>query len=585
MHIFLSVILLLATPYVDISFYSYGSTFINTQYNYYNLGFYKPGLSSNIAIDRTNNIYTIQNLYLDILINHLGSVNIGFKRLKSYPLMSSPYNYIGIDFYNPKFSFGVFKRHQLSNDNIFTIRAILKDANRYAGIFVNKEYNTKPHINSIVGKKGNIFEIYGGVSLSEYLSFASQGILRISSSKSAFSLSFDYTFKNYYSLERKIQDGLNLNMSFSFHPMSKLTYSNNLSFTYRNSYKTFIFNNSLDYILQPFGVINLHHSYNSNYILGIKLSNHIDALYYTLFADKFRRGYSLTLQRRPLRIRLSQTINKGIIYTRIGAGLKFKWLREDIEYFYTEEKQYLILRSNVNYKKINLYSNAVIYTTKGKRNLNFITGFNIRTGLRSISLSKIEGIVYYDKNANSVLDKEDEPLESIKVILDKKRFAYTNKDGKYKFNYVSKGRHTLYIDLGILPAEVGSVVGDGKQITIGVWEKKNIDFPISKLGRVKGRLFVDVNLNNVFDDNDIPLQSCLISINGKKKTWSWKDGEYVFDNIPPGSYRIKVEYCPKKVIPVEKDFYDIYVMPGDNIIGLDFPFIQGEEIKVKVKQF
>ncbi len=584
MH-FLVLITLLATTYVDISLYSYGTTFISKQYNYYSFNFYKAGFSSNLSFDKVGEIYTIRSIYTDILIDKLGSVNLGFRRIKSYPLVLTVRDYIGIDFHNPRFSFGVFKRYDHNNRNLFMLRGVLKKAGQYAGLFVNKDIDQETHVNTIFGKRGKVLEIYGGFSFTPYFSFANRDIFHISTQKTAFSLSVDYTHKNYYSLERKQQEGLNLNTSFSFKPVYNLIYSNSLSFTYKNGCRSFSFNNSIEYNLPPLGKINLHDYYNKTHTPGISLSNHISALYYNFFADRYHKGYSLIFKRKPLRIRLSKTVQKNATNTRIGASLSLKYLKEDLEYFYAERKQYLILRSMLVYGILSLYSNAVVFSADGKRDIRFATGVNVKTHLQGISLSTIEGTVYYDKNTNGILDKGDEPLESIKVVLDKERFAYTNKNGKYRFSYVSKGKHTLYIDLGVLPAEMGSITGEIKHVSIGTMERKTLNFGIAKLGRVSGRVFIDVNVNNVFDEQDIPLASCLISINGTKKTWSWKDGKFIFDNLPPGVYRVKVEYCPKKVTPFEKNFYDIYVMPGDRIYGLDFPFMQGEEIKVKVKEF
>ena len=201
-----------------------------------------------------------------------------------------------------------------------------------------------------------------------------------------------------------------------------------------------------------------------------------------------------------------------------------------------------------------------------------------------ISLSSIHGVVYFDKNANGSFDKQDEPLDSIKVLLDGKRAVFTDKKGKFSFKFVPPGHHKIYLDLGFLPAEIGAEEEEMKIVKVGAFDKKYIEFKVTRLGRVEGRLFVDMNVNNVYDEKDIPLEGCIVSLNGKK-TWTREDGSFIFANVPPGSYTLKVEYCPKKVIPIDRTEYNIYVMPGDIIKGLDFPFIQGQEIRVKVKKF
>jgi uncharacterized repeat protein (TIGR01451 family) len=57
----------------------------------------------------------------------------------------------------------------------------------------------------------------------------------------------------------------------------------------------------------------------------------------------------------------------------------------------------------------------------------------------------VSGLVFIDKNGNEKYDRDEERAEGVIVVLDGNRIAKTSKAGKYKFEKVKEGKHTVSI--------------------------------------------------------------------------------------------------------------------------------------------
>ncbi len=580
----LLLLLVLRIPIIGTAgYYTFGKHFLNKSYSLYSFGLTKNPYSFFLSLRQNNNVYFVNDLTINAPFNRLGFINIGFRRFSYSGILPTPSRYIGLDFYNPQFSFGVFKKEKFRYSiSQYTSRLSLSQKSKRL-VFVLTKDTTTPYINLLLTSRNTAGDIDLALSMAKYISFAFYAKKTVKTDKANLAVSVKKIFKNYTALGTKLAPILGIYGSFNFRPIDELTYSNNTNFTDNQGYKSFNTTNSITYNHPTLGVFSFSHTYSTTNRLTFNYLKNMGFMLFRLSLEKNQRQYNITLRRTPILITLSRTIQDTTVMDRITGMLSTRYFKERFEYFYSPLRQYILANTSFQYKNMILFSGVTLFFSGGEKEVNFSTGLNVSTPLQMISLSSVKGIVYFDKNANGIFDKEDEPMDSIKVLLDGIKSVYTDENGKFTFRFVPPGRHKIYLDLGVLPAEVGTE-GEAKTLRIGPFESRYVEFKIARLGRVEGRLFVDLNVNNVFDNHDLPLEGCLVSLNGKK-TWTWDDGRFIFANVPPGSYTVKVEYCPQKVIPVDKKEYNIYVMPGDNIKGLDFPFIEGEEIKVKVKEF
>ncbi len=570
---------------MNMGFYSYGEKPFLGNYRNVNLFLQKRETQFNLSLNFSpKRDRTLSSIYLKFPIDALGYIHMGYTRLNAGKLTVLPRDYIGLNFFNPEFSFGVFKRNERNGLNTYTLLTSIKRGHQYNNLLITKDDTMNAVIDYVAGYNTHNFQMEAVLSLSRYLSMALYGRKTVRGEKSSLSVNISKYFKNFYTGTRRVNPFLSINSSFSIRMLENLFYVNQANFMDRSGHRSILFNNRLIYNSEKFGVFNLHYRHATSGIPGFAYRKNFQSIMFNLSIEPGNRTYSFTFRRKPLTVKLTRYIQDEDVMSKIYTSLDYGKFQSSIEYFVSSSRQYIVSINTIRFHGINFFENIYFYSHDTTKNVRFTTGLNIFSPLKIPALSTIKGRVYFDKNANGLFDEEDEPLDSIKIILDNEKYTYTDENGNFAFKYVSRGHHSVKLDLGLMPAEVGATEGDAKMVKTGFMDTKYIEFRVSALGEVSGRLFIDNNVNGVFDDHDIPLEGCIVSLNGKR-TWTWEEGKYRFSNVPPGSYRVKVEYCPQKLTPLNKNFYDIYVMPKDKIKGLDFPFIQGEEIKVKVKEF
>ncbi len=570
---------------MNIGFYSYGKRPLFSDYKNAYMLLRNNSTIFNLSLNLSHNkTSTINSVSFQFPLDYLGFIHIGHTRLNIGRLVSLPWQYIGLNFYNPEFSFGVFKEDFKATRNTFTLLSSIQKKSIYGKALLTKDKTEKTALNLVSGYNKRYFQIEGAMSLSPYLSFALYTRAMLKGEKSSLSMSITKYFKNFYAAGRRISPFLSINSSFSFRAFEHLFYNNQAGFIDRGGNKTYTLSNNIVYNSPKLGQFSLFYNYANKWIPGFSYNRSLNSVLFNFSIISKRKSYSITFRRKPLVIRLSRDIHENETGSRISSQLDFGKFSTSSVYFFSEKRQYFISRNTVKFHGLNLLQNIYLYTRDTLRNLQFSTGVNFYSPLKVPSLSTIKGEVYFDKNGNGIYDKYDKPLDSVKIILDNDNYTFTNKKGHFTFKFVPRGHHKIRLDLGLLPAELGPMNGYERDVTVGFVGEKYVEFKVAALGEVEGRLFIDNNVDGVFDGDDVPLEGCIVSLNGKR-TWTWKKGKYKFSNVPPGSYRVQVEYCPQKLTPLSKKYYDIYVMPEDRIKGLDFPFLAGEEIKVKVKRF
>lgn len=102
-------------------------------------------------------------------------------------------------------------------------------------------------------------------------------------------------------------------------------------------------------------------------------------------------------------------------------------------------------------------------------------------------------------------------------------------------------------------------------------------------GRIKGRVFRDLNENGVYDDTELGLCGVTITVHGESNTKTNKNGCYVFKEIIPGAKIIRVEIrdLPIELILPKGEAVDAVIEPGKTT-KIDFPLLETSSIKGRV---
>ena len=192
-----------------------------------------------------------------------------------------------------------------------------------------------------------------------------------------------------------------------------------------------------------------------------------------------------------------------------------------------------------------------------------------------------------DQDGNGVIDGDDEPIEGVVVnLLDSTGTIVatdtTDANGAYLFDEVPYGTYVVQVDTNTLPvAKQGNPAYDPdggndnlSTVTIddAVPDNTDQDFayfaPPVPTGSIGDTIFHDDDQdgNGVIDGDDEPIEGVVVNLldsSGAIVATDTTDanGEYVFDNVPFGTYTVQIE---TNTLPVAKQGNSAYDPDGGN---------------------
>ena len=199
---------------------------------------------------------------------------------------------------------------------------------------------------------------------------------------------------------------------------------------------------------------------------------------------------------------------------------------------------------------------------------------------------KVKVYVFEDVNGNDVMDKDDIGLSDILAYVINGRGLETNSKGMALIRKIVPGEREIAIDMRKLPVDM-VIKGDAtKKVLVRELKTSEVAFAIVTTGLIKGRVFVDVNNDGIFEKGaDIPIPNARIFLRPYyMDTLSFSDGSYEFDYVYPGHYTVNLdqEGLPKEYKLSSPDVVETDVESKETVEDVDFIF---ETRSIKVKYF
>lgn len=187
--------------------------------------------------------------------------------------------------------------------------------------------------------------------------------------------------------------------------------------------------------------------------------------------------------------------------------------------------------------------------------------------------ASIGDTVWFDRNGDGVFDTDEYGLGTVSIDItwagpddvfssadDESFSAVTEIDGGYLIESLPPGAYTVAVDTGSLPAGLTATfdrdgtLNDRTSFSLGDGEAQlDGDFGYNGTGQVGDNVWLDLNGNGAVDTGEpgVPEQQVEISWAGPDATAGTADdqlyttstdaaGNYVFGNLPPGSYDLVV---------------------------------------------
>ncbi len=179
-----------------------------------------------------------------------------------------------------------------------------------------------------------------------------------------------------------------------------------------------------------------------------------------------------------------------------------------------------------------------------------------------VGFSFVSGHVYMDVNSNGYFDAGDKPVSDVSVMMDGKSEVRTNKKGRYMFSFVKSGKHTLDVNLGCIPAEIGTSER-ARTIDTRLLSQAEVDFPLEVLGSIGGQVYFDDNNNGQLDNGEGGVPNVVIALNGYLTT-TGKDGRFRFANLASGTYTLEPKVLPPRTATARQEMLYVYIQPGSH---------------------
>ncbi|MEW6100837.1 MAG: SdrD B-like domain-containing protein [Candidatus Omnitrophota bacterium] len=185
------------------------------------------------------------------------------------------------------------------------------------------------------------------------------------------------------------------------------------------------------------------------------------------------------------------------------------------------------------------------------------------TGLRWETVGNIEGYVFKDINSDGLRQRDEPPVEGMKVWLGRDKSLVTDLFGYYKFKGVRARKAYVSLDTSTIPAGFVLTVPATQEIGIMQNQTLRLDFGIFARTEISGYIFEDIDANGMFGPGDKSVGGVIISLEDGSKAVSDNSGRYSFTKATRGEHTLSlnlstlpVYYLPQVAITKEITLFE-----------------------------
>lgn len=174
---------------------------------------------------------------------------------------------------------------------------------------------------------------------------------------------------------------------------------------------------------------------------------------------------------------------------------------------------------------------------------DFYTGMRYlwNTGLRWESSGNIDGYVFKDINADGLRQRDEAPVQGIKIWLGKDRSTTTDIFGYYNFKKVKGRKAFISLDARTLPGGFVLTVPQTQEIPILHGRTSRADFGIITRSEIYGFVFLDTDGDGKYSHADTGIKNVVLYLENGLKASTDSDGRYLFRNVSVGEHTITLD--------------------------------------------
>lgn len=194
------------------------------------------------------------------------------------------------------------------------------------------------------------------------------------------------------------------------------------------------------------------------------------------------------------------------------------------------------------------------------------------TGVRWESVGNIEGYIFKDLNSDGLKQRDEPPIEGVKIWLGKNKFRVTDLFGYYKFKGIRARKAYVNLDISTLPKGYVLTVPITQEVNIANNRSSRLDFGIISNSEISGLVFEDVDGNGEYGGDDKGVAGVVITLEDGKKAATDATGRYSFLNASIGGHTLSLDlsslpvfYLPQAAITKKITLFEgaacIYQIP------------------------
>jgi uncharacterized protein (DUF2141 family) len=198
------------------------------------------------------------------------------------------------------------------------------------------------------------------------------------------------------------------------------------------------------------------------------------------------------------------------------------------------------------------------------------------TGVSWEAVCNVDGYVFKDLNSDGLRQREESPVEGVKICLGKGKCEVSDVFGYYKFKGIRGRRAQVNIDMSTVPRGYLLTVPASQELSVAHHQTVRIYFGMMIRTEISGVIFEDENGNGRYDRNERGVGEAVVMLEDGQKALTNPEGKYIFYKISPGEHTISLDlnslpvyYLPKTAIARDINVFEgttyIYNIPLNRI--------------------
>jgi fimbrial isopeptide formation D2 family protein/uncharacterized repeat protein (TIGR01451 family) len=211
-----------------------------------------------------------------------------------------------------------------------------------------------------------------------------------------------------------------------------------------------------------------------------------------------------------------------------------------------------------------------------------------------IGTASLEGIVWFDEDGDGVRDPDEDPIPGVTVVVTWDgpdgpvvTEVVTGPDGRWALSDIPPGDYTAEIDLDTVPDGLIPSTPTSVSVTVPPGGSGFVEHGVTEPASIGSLVWIDTDRDGTQDPGEKGIPGVTVELydeggNLVATTVTDDDGRYLFENLPPGTYTVRIDpdTIPEDLVPVSDrdDLLDlettVTVGGGETILDANFGFAQ-----------